>query len=91
MDAKGDYTVPSPFDQQIPHVVTTLFKMFVCFQITHHAGNYCTYNPPDNKLVKKSSLPLEKDKIFQKLHNIVQNKVHQEERTHLPLILIPNL
>ncbi len=43
------------------------------------------------KLVKKSSLPLVKVMIFQKLCDIVQIVVHQEKQTHLLLILIPNL
>ncbi len=42
------------------------------------------------KLFKKSSLPLVKVKIFQKQLNVVELKVHQEERTHLLLILMPN-
>ncbi len=43
------------------------------------------------KLVKKSSFPLVKVAIFRKLLNSLQIKVHQEEQTNLPLILIPNL
>ncbi len=45
---------------------------------------------PPCKLVKKSSLPLVKIKIFQKLLKIVQITVHQDKQTHLLLILIPN-
>ena len=41
-----------------------------------------------NKLVQNSSLPLVKVTIFQKQLRIVQINVHQEEPTHLPLILI---
>ncbi len=40
---------------------------------------------------EKSSLPLVKVTIFQKLRNIMQIKVHQEKQTHLPLIVIQNL
>ncbi len=43
------------------------------------------------KLIKKSSLPPVKVKIFQKLHNIVQIKVLKEKPTYLLLIVILNL
>ena len=43
------------------------------------------------KLVKKSSLPLVNVKIFKKLFNIMQIKVHHDKDTYLPLILIPSL
>ena len=35
-------------------------------------------------------MPLVKVEIFQKLHNIRQTKVHKDEKTHVPLIGIPN-
>ena len=44
-----------------------------------------------HKLVKKSSLTLVKVKIFLKLLNTVQIKAHQENQTHLELILTPNV
>ncbi len=42
-----------------------------------------------HKLVKK--VPCQLQKVFQKVLNIVQIKVHQEKQTHPLLILIPNL
>ncbi len=65
-------------------------KIFTYFFILSELPIFCliSYN---NKLVKNCSLPLAKVTIFQKLLHIVELKEHQEEPTHLSLILIPNL